>query len=301
MSAAIGRVFRRFRPPLSRSDFSVFLKPEPARCRSSMPPVPPPPRHLGAVNWVGLWTLTGKETRRFLKVHTQTIAAPVVTTLLFYAVFALALGGSVRMAGDTPYLQFLAPGLVMMAMTQNAFANTSSSMIIAKVQGNIVDVLMPPLTPFELTLGYVLGGISRGLVVGVVTGLAMAPFAHFQIHSPAAVLFHAVMACMLLSLLGLIGGIWSEKFDHIAAVTNFVVTPLAFLSGTFYQVSSLPDGWRTLALLDPFFYMIDGFRYGFIGHADGSLSVGAGVLLGVNLLLWGVCLRMLKTGYKLKA
>jgi len=263
--------------------------------------IPPVPREIGLVNWVGLRTLYLKEVQRFLKVHTQTIAAPVVTTLLFYAVFALALGGVVRMAGTVPFLEFLAPGLIIMAMAQNAFANTSSSVVIAKIQGNIVDVLMPPLSPLELALGYVMGGVTRGLVVGVVTTLAIRLFVPLHIHNPALVVYHGIMASMLLSLLGMIGGIWSEKFDHIAAFTNFVVTPLTFLSGTFYSVDRLPPTFWFIAHLNPFFYMIDGFRYGFIGQSDGTLLVGVAMMFGVNLALWVLLVRMLSTGYKLKA
>ncbi|HEV7368053.1 ABC transporter permease [Arenibaculum sp.] len=262
---------------------------------------PPLPRDVGLVNWVGLWTLYHREVRRFLKVYTQTIAAPVVTTLLFYAIFALALGGVVRRAGNVPFLEFLAPGLVMMSMAQNAFANTSSSMVISKVQGNIVDVLMPPLSGIELALGFVLGGVTRGLVVGTATTLAILAFVPIGIHSPFFVVYHAVMASMMLALLGLIGGIWAEKFDHIAAFTNFVVTPLTFLSGTFYTVDRLPEPFWWVAHANPFFYMIDGFRYGFIGQSDGTLAVGVAVLAGTNLLLWALLLRMIATGYKLKA
>lgn len=263
--------------------------------------MPPPPRFIGTVNWVGLWTLYAREVRRFLKVFVQTVAAPVVTTLLFYAIFALALGGIVRTAGDVPFLRFLGPGLIMMSMVQNAFANTSSSVVISKVQGNIVDVLMPPLSPVELALGYVGGGITRGLMVGVVTAIAIWLFVPLGIHSPGFIIVHAITASMMLSLLGVIGGIWSEKFDHIAAVTNFVVTPLAFLSGTFYTIDRLPEDWQFIVHINPFFYFIDGFRYGFIGQSDGTLGIGIMVMLGVNLVLWGVCLRMLSTGYKLKA
>ncbi len=260
----------------------------------------PRPRAIGHVNWVGAWTLYKKEVFRFLKVATQTIAAPVVTTLLFFAIFSLALGGIVRMVGDVPFLQFLAPGLIMMAMVQNAFANTSSSVVIAKVQGNIVDVLMPPLSPAELAVAYVAGGVTRGLLVGFVTFLAILPFTGLGIHDPLFILFHGVAASMMLSLLGMIGGIWSEKFDHIAAVTNFVVTPLAFLSGTFYTIDRLPETWQVIAHANPFFYMIDGFRYGFIGISDGTLGAGLMVMTACNLALWGLVLRMLTTGYKLK-
>lgn len=259
------------------------------------------PRAIGAVNWIGLWTLYAREVRRFVKVHQQTIWAPVVTTLLFYAVFALALGGARREVGGVPYMEFLAPGLIMMAMAQNAFANTSSSVVIAKVQGNIVDLLMPPLAPLELALAFVMGGVTRGLAVGLVTALAIWVVVPVSVPHPEFVVFHAVMASMLLSLLGFIGGVWSEKFDHIAAVTNFVVTPLSFLSGTFYSVANLPETFWWVAHADPFFYMIDGFRYGFIGHSDGTLGLGVAVMLGINGFLWWLAWRMLKTGYKLKA
>ena len=263
--------------------------------------LPPLPRDIGTVNWIGLWTLYQREVYRFLKVYTQTIAAPVVTTLLFYAVFALALGGVVRMAGSVPFLVFLGPGLIVMAMAQNAFANTSSSMVISKVQGNIVDVLMPPLSPLEMAVAYVGGGITRGMLVGVVTGVAIWAFVPLGIHSPGYILFHGLMASMMLAQLGMIGGIWSEKFDHIAAFTNFVVTPLTFLSGTFYSVDRLPPAFWWLAHFNPFFYMIDGFRYGFIGQSDGTLAIGIAVMLGINAALAVLLLRMLSSGYKLKA
>jgi ABC-2 type transport system permease protein len=263
--------------------------------------LPPLPRDIGTVNWIGLWTLYQREVYRFLKVYTQTIAAPVVTTLLFYAVFALALGGVVRMAGSVPFLVFLGPGLIVMAMAQNAFANTSSSMVISKVQGNIVDVLMPPLSPLEMAVAYVGGGVTRGMCVGVVTGVAIWIFVPLGIHSPGYILFHGLMASMMLAQLGMIGGIWSEKFDHIAAFTNFVVTPLTFLSGTFYSVDRLPPTFWWLAHFNPFFYMIDGFRYGFIGQSDGTLAVGIAVMLGINAALGVLLLRMLSSGYKLKA
>ena len=263
--------------------------------------VPPSPRRLGPVNWVGLWTLYLKEVRRFAKVATQTVLAPLVTTLLFLAVFSLALGRAVDTIGGVPFLQFLAPGLVMMAMVQNAFANTSSSLLISKIQGNIVDVLMPPLSPGELTLGFAAGGVSRGLVVGVAVGLAMWVAVPFPLHHPGFVLFHAVAASLMLALLGIVGGIWAEKFDQMAAMTNFVITPFAFLSGTFYTVERLPAMWRTVAHLNPFFYMIDGFRYGFIGHADGSLAAGLVVMTAANAALWLLAYRLFAVGYKLKA
>ncbi|MCP5367581.1 MAG: ABC transporter permease [Hyphomicrobiales bacterium] len=256
---------------------------------------------IAASNLLGVWTLYMREVRRFTKVYTQTLMAPVVTTLLFLAVFSLALGGAARSVGDIPFTSFLAPGLVMMAIAQNAFANTSSSMIISKIQGNIVDTLMPPFTAHELTLALALGGVTRGVAVGLVVALAMGLFVDMAPDNVFLVAYHAVMASLMLSLLGLMGGIWADKFDHIAAVTNFIITPLSFLSGTFYSIERLPEAGRLIAHLNPFFYMIDGFRAGFIGHADGSVWVGVAVMAAVNTVLWLGCHRMFATGYKLKA
>lgn len=261
----------------------------------------PEPRRYGLLNWLGLWTLMSREVRRFLKVYTQTVLAPVVTTLLLLAVFALALGGAVREVGGVSFAEFLAPGLIIMAMAQNAFANTSSSMVISKVQGNIVDSLMPPLSATELTLGFAAGGVVRGLVVGLTVSLCLLPFVPLQIAHLGFILFHGLAASLLLSLLGVAGGIWSEKFDHIAAVTNFVVTPAAFLSGTFYTIDRLPPPWHDFALWNPFFYMIDGFRFGFIGHADSNLTLGIAIMVVADAALFALCHWMFRSGYKLRA
>jgi ABC-2 type transport system permease protein len=266
-------------------------------------PAPPSlqPRRYGAVNWIGLATLVAREVRRFLKVGTQTVAAPAVTTLLLLAVFALALGGAVREVAGVRFAEFLAPGLIMMAMVQNAFANTSSSLIIAKVQGNIVDTLMPPLGAGELTIGFAAGGVVRGLAVGAAVAVCLVPFVRLHVHAPVFILFHGLAAALLLSLLGIVAGIWAQKFDHIAAFTNFVVTPLAFLSGTFYTVDRLPEPWHAIALLNPFFYMIDGFRYGFLGHHDGDLAIGAATILLADLALLVLCRQLFASGYRLRA
>jgi ABC-2 type transport system permease protein len=264
-------------------------------------PLAPSVRRFGAVNWQGLWTLYVREVHRFLKVSMQTVFAPVVTTLIFLMIFLLAMSGQGREIGGVPFLQFLAPGLVMMAMTQNAFANTTSSIMIAKMQGNIIDLLMPPLTAMELTIGLALGGLTRGLMVGVVVTAAMAIFVPIHFPSLAAALFFASAASLLLSVLGIIGGVWADKFDHLAAVTNFIVTPLAFLSGTFYSIEQLPTLWHNIALCNPFFYMIDGFRYGFTGHAEAPILVGIAVLIAINAALIGLSYLMIARGYKLKA
>jgi ABC-2 type transport system permease protein len=261
----------------------------------------PQPRHITGINRIGLITLVKKEVGRFLNVYTQTIVAPVITTLLYYTIFALAFGGITRMAGNVPFLEFIAPGLIMMVMVQNAFANTSSSVVIAKVQGNIVDVLMPPLSPGEIYTGYAVGSVLRGLTVGFVTAIVMALFVKLHVHNIGVIVIFALLGTLMLGSLGLAAGIWSDKFDHIAAVTNFIVMPLTFLSGTFYSVEMLPPEWQMAAHFNPFFYMIDGFRSGFIGHADGSVMTGIIVLSVINIILACLSLWMLKTGYKIKS
>jgi ABC-2 type transport system permease protein len=253
------------------------------------------------LNLIGLWTLYLKEVRRFLKVPGQTLAAPVVTTLMFLLIFSLALGRGGRVIEGLPFLEFLAPGLVMMAVIQNAFANTSSSILIGKIQGNIVDILMPPLRPAELTFGIVAGGVTRGLVVAVVVTLAMLPAVALGIAHPLMVLFHAVSGSLMLALLGLLGGLWAEKFDQMATVTNFVITPLSFLSGTFYSIAELPGPFLLAAHLNPFFYLIDGLRFGFTGHADGSILIGGIAVTAVNLALWLLAHALIACGYRLKA
>ena len=262
---------------------------------------PPRPRTFGLMNGRGLGMLIYREIFRFMNVHVQTIGAPVITTLLFYAVFAIALGGADRKIGDVSYLDFLAPGLIMMSMAQNAFANTIGSLVIAKVQGNIVDVLMAPLSSLEMVMGYTIGGMARGLAVGVVSLLVLAVMTTLSVHHPLYVLYHAVMGCMMLSLLGVIGGVWSEKFDHMAALQNFVIMPATFLSGTFYAAPQLPAFWQDMCHANPFFYMIDGFRYGFTGVSDGTLFTGLVVLLVSNLVLFFVAYAMIARGYKLKS
>ena len=253
-----------------------------------------------AANWIGLWTLYMREVRRFTKVYMQTILAPLMSTSLFLAVFSLALGSAARSVGNTPFIEFLAPGLMIMAISQNSFANTSSSLMTAKIQGSIVDTLMAPLTAFEIHFGLTMGGVTRGIVVGCAVALAMHVFVGLGIHSLTHIVFHAVMASMMLAQLGVLGAIWAEKFDHISAVTNFVITPLSFLSGTFYSIQRLPEAAQTLAQFNPFFYMIDGFRYGFIGYADGNIAAGVVVMAAINLTLWTLCTRLFAIGYKLK-
>ncbi len=263
--------------------------------------IPPRPRYIGIVNWRGTWTHYSKEVHRFSKVWLQTLVAPIVTTLLFLAVFSLALGGAIKEIAGVPFDRFLAPGLIMMAIIQNSFANTTSSIMMSKIQGNIVDMLMPPMRPGEITLGFVLGGATRGVWVALAVAIGASFFVTLRIHDLGLIVFHAAGASLMLSLLGVVTSIWAEKYDHVASITNFLVTPLSFLSGTFYSIDRLPGIWRDVAQFNPFFYLIDGFRYGFIGHHDASLALGIAVVVIVDVALWMICHRMFAKGYKLKS
>lgn len=258
-------------------------------------------RTKSGTNWVGLATVYKRESWRFLKVWNQTLIAPMMTTLIFLAVLTLALGGARRTVDGLPYPVFIAPGLIMMAIVQNAFANTSSSLMIAKLQGVIVDWLLPPINGFEWTTGMVLGGVTRGILVGITVSTAMALFVPIGIHSVLALVYFAVAASAMLALFGVLAGIWGQTPDQVAAVTNFVVTPLSFLSGTFYSIHALPEFWRHVSHANPFFYMIDGFRYAITGYSDSDPVLGA-VALGItNIVLFLVVQTMFARGYRLKS
>ncbi len=262
-------------------------------------------RRFGAVNWLGLWTLYVKEVRRFLKVITQTVIAPVVSTLLFLVVFTQAFGASRPTVADVPFVEFLAPGLMMMAVLTNAFANSSSSILIGKVQGAIVDVLMPPLSAAELTVAFVAGAATRGLLVGFITGVTAAGFmaatgAEMRIEALWPIVYFSLAAAVIFAMLGVIGGVWAEKFDNLAAVTNFVITPLTFLSGTFYSIERLPDPFRLASQFNPVFYFIDGFRSGFTGVAESNLLIGVSMSLALMTGLAAWCYFLFRSGYNLK-
>ncbi|WP_300544541.1 ABC transporter permease [Maricaulis sp.] len=259
------------------------------------------PRKFGLINWLGLWTLYKKEVRRFLKVGTQTVAAPVATTLLYMTVFAVAIGARRGDVGGVPFVEFLAPGLILMGLLNNAFANSGSSILVSKVQGNAVDFLMPPLSAAELAIGFIAGAMTRGILVAAVTAVTLIPFIDIMPQHWWAVLYFGISASAMLGMVGVIGGLWAEKFDHMAAVTTFVITPLTFLSGTFYSVNALPEPIATISHFNPFFYMIDGFRYGFIGQADGSLAAGIVAVLAINMLLAVACYLLLRAGWRLKS
>ena len=261
----------------------------------------PHPRTMGRVNWRGMWELYLKEVRRFWKVIVQTVAAPVITSLMFLLVMVFAFGRQGVSIAGYPFADFLVPGLVIMTMVQNAFANTSSSILVAKVQGNIVDVLMPPLSAAELTVAWIAGGTTRGIVVGLACLIVMGFFANLHLHNIWLILFHGIAGSLFMSTLGVMGAIWAEKFDHMAAVTNFIVTPLTFLSGTFYTIDRLPEWGQFIAHYNPFFYNIDGFRHGFLGQEPSAPLLGVIVMTLLNAVLIVVTYQMIRRGYKLKA
>ena len=268
---------------------------------STRPAGLPQPRRYPGVNWVGVITLYQREVRRFWKVGAQTVAAPVVTTLLYMLVFVVALQGARPPLHGTPFAEFVAPGLIMMAILNNAFANSSSSLIQAKIMGTATDFLTPPLSPLELTLGFTLGSATRGALVGLVTAVCVLPFARLGVANIFAIIWFAVAASFIMGMLGVLAGLWSEKFDHLSAVQNFVVMPMTFLSGAFYLVENLPEPFATVSHFNPFFYLIDGFRYGFIGHAESNLAVGVVGSAVLMVVMAAACWLVFRSGWRLKS
>ena len=256
---------------------------------------------MNSINTIGVYTLCKREIWRFWKVWNQTVVAPVITTLLSLAVMTLAMGSGTRMVDGISFNQFIAPGLIMMAVVQNAFANTSSSLMLAKIQGVIIDILMPPLTGAEITFSLVVGGIVRGLAVGIVVMISVYLFVPFTMEHAWVGLFYVLSASIMLALMGVLTGVWAQSFDQLSAITNYIITPLAFLSGTFYSIKQLPTFWYHVCHYNPFFYMIDGFRYAIIGYSDGTVGTGMIVLTVTNVVLWVVVLRLFKSGYRLKS
>ncbi|PQO23680.1 multidrug ABC transporter permease [Rhodobacteraceae bacterium WD3A24] len=257
-------------------------------------------RRFGRVNWLGMWTLAMREIRRFMAVWTQTLMAPLITAVLFLTVFNLAIGPTRGEVMGVPFVAFLSPGILMMNVIQNAFANTSSSIVIAKVQGNIVDTLMPPLAPLELVIGFVAGGVVRGVIVAtVIAGLVIVGLDVPMTHPVWAAVF-VLLGSAFLSIIGIVAAIFANKFDQIAAITNFVIMPLSFLSGTFYSIDMMPPMMQTISHWNPIFYLIDGVRYGMIGASDGSPWFGLAVISGAILALGWLCWYWFRIGYRLK-
>jgi ABC-2 type transport system permease protein len=259
------------------------------------------------INRVGLWALYMKEVRRFLKVQTQTIWAPAVTTLLFLVIFTVALGRGGREVLGVPFASFVAPGLIVMGMMQNAFANSSFSLLSGKIQGTIIDLLMPPLSPGELMTGIIAAAVTRAIAVGCTVALAMLlwPDVTLGIAHLWAIVWFGLMGAVMLALLGLATSVWAEKFDHNAAITNFVIAPLSLLSGTFYVIENLAPAFQAVSRANPFFYVISGFRYGFLGESDigsaGDVAIAAVGIGGFNAIMALGVYALLKSGWKLKS
>ena len=245
-------------------------------------------------------TLYIKELKRFTKIPGQTILAPAATTLLFMVIFSTAIGNSRNEYILTDFKLFLFPGLIMMTIIQNAFMNNSSSLLMSKVQGNIVDLLMPPISNFQIIVSFILVGITRGLTVAIAAAIFMLPFVEIEIYSFIIVLFFAVMSSAILSLIGLLTGIWADKWDHLGTIDNFIIIPLSFLSGTFYSIKILPEFIQNLSFFNPFFYMIDGFRYGFIGSSDVNIMMSIQILIFCFIILLFFSYLILQSGYKLR-
>jgi ABC-2 type transport system permease protein len=257
------------------------------------------------VNWGGLRTLYIKEVRRFFKVQLQTVWAPAVTTLLFLVIFTVATGGKrpVNVGGtDVPFADFLAPGLIVMGMLQNSFANSSFSLLVGKIQGTIVDYLMPPLSTGELLAAMVGGAVTRAFCVGGAVFVLMQfwPGVHLFPQHPFAVLWFGLLGATFLAFVGVLTSMWAEKFDHAAAVQNFLIAPLTLLSGTFYSVDKLAPAFQAFSHINPFFYIISGFRYGFLLNADSNVLVGGIVILVIDIVMGLICYRLLRSGWKLK-
>lgn len=248
----------------------------------------------------GFATLLHKEVLRFVKVGVQTVAAPVLTSMLYLLIFSHVLEERVQVFEGVRYTSFLLPGLVMMSVLQNAFANSSSSLIQSKITGNIVFVLLPPLSHLEIFGAYVLAAMVRGMVVGLGVFAITAWFVDLNYHAPGWILLFALLGSAILGTMGLIGGIWADKFDQIAAFQNFIVMPLTFLAGVFYSVKSLPGFWQTVSHLNPFFYMVDGFRYGFFGVSDVPPTVSLAIVAVTLAAVSALALQMLRSGYKLR-
>ncbi|AFT87295.1 ABC transporter permease [Paraburkholderia phenoliruptrix] len=248
----------------------------------------------------GFGTLFYKEILRFWKVSFQTVLAPIITALLYLTIFGHALRNHVQVYPGVEYTSFLVPGLVMMSVLQNAFANSSSSLIQSKITGNLVFVLLPPLSHYEMFAAYVLAAVARGLAVGFGVFIVTIWFVPVSFAAPLYIILFAICGAGILGTLGLIAGIWAEKFDQLAAFQNFLIMPLTFLSGVFYSTHTLPPVWREVSRLNPFFYMIDGFRYGFFGMSDINPLASLAIVAGFFVVLAVVAMRMLASGYKLR-
>ena len=258
-------------------------------------------RRFGSVNWIGVWTLYQKEVLRFLNVWIQTIFSPLISALLFLLVLSLAIGSGRGDVLGVPFINFLAPGLIAMQVIQQSFSHSSSSFMIGKIQGNIVDILYAPLSAGEVTFAVTLAAVTRSIMIAVISIITFHLIVEIEIKYYLSLIVFTFLSSFILGALGIVAGLWAEKFDHMATVTNFVIVPLSFLSGTFYTIDRLPGFLHTISQSNPFFYMIDGFRYSFIGVADGSITIGLIYLSVLSFIMWMIAYLLYKKGYKIKS
>ena len=258
-------------------------------------------RRFGLINWVGAWTLYKKEVLRFLIVWIQTIFSPLISSLLFLLVLSLAIGADRGNVLGVPFITFLAPGLISMQVIQQSFSHSSSSFMIGKIQGNIVDLLYAPLSATEVTISVTLAAVTRSVLIAIVSIIVFKFIIEIEITNYLLLVTFTLLSSFILGNIGIIAGLWAEKFDHMATVTNFLIVPLSFLSGTFYSIERLPEILQMISKVNPFFYMIDGFRYSFIGKADGSIFVGLIYLSVLSFVSWFVSYLLYKKGYKIKS
>ena len=258
-------------------------------------------RRFGLINWVGAWTLYKKEVLRFLIVWIQTIFSPLISSLLFLLVLSLAIGADRGDILGVPFITFLAPGLISMQVIQQSFSHSSSSFMIGKIQGNILDLLYAPLSAAEVTVSISLAAVTRSVMIAAVSIIVFKLIIKIEITNYLLLVIFTLLSSFILGNIGIIAGLWAEKFDHMAAVTNFVIVPLSFLSGTFYSIDRLPEFLQIVSKANPFFYMIDGFRYSFIGQADGSITIGLVYLTILSVVSWFITYLLYKNGYKIKS
>ena len=258
-------------------------------------------KKFGYINWIGFWTLYKKEVLRFLIVIIQTVISPLVTSLLFLLVLSLAIGNERGEVLGFPFITFLAPGLIVMQVIQQAFSHSSSSIMIGKIQGNIVDILYAPMTAGEITLATNLAACTRSVIIAFVSIIVFIFVVDLNFYNFFYIFLFTFLGSFILSSIGIVIGLWAEKFDHMASATNFIIVPLSFLSGTFYSIDRLPDILKSVSQCNPFFYIIDGFRYGFLGISDGSIEFGLFYLIILSGITWFAAYMLFKKGYKIKS
>ena len=258
-------------------------------------------RRFGLVNWIGIYSLYVKEVSRFLIVWAQTLLSPLVSSLLFLSVLTLALGNDRGNVLGYSFISFLAPGLIVMSIVQQSFSHSVSSLMIGKIQGDIIDTLLAPLSAIEVTLAIIFAAVTRGLVILIISIVVFSLIVEIHIYSIFYIFIGAFLGTFILGALGFITGLWAEKFDHTATITNFIITPLSFLSGVFYSIERLPDFFQSISKINPFFYIIDICRFGFLGTSDGSIGIGLVYLTILSIIVWLISYYLYKIGYKIKS